>query len=586
VLVPVILAALVVLQTGWFRDSTSMTVDETLNLGLSLNALHEGSLDRGMMHLGTAPLPIVVSYLPALWRVTPQLRAHPWIGQPGDSALIARPRLLTTLTTLVPLVIVAYFWLEARRGRFAAALGAGLMAFSPTLLAHASLATHDAAFALHATLAMLAIGWYWQAPDRTRLVVSALTTSFALGAKYTGVLLIACFLVVLLAQYRQARLASEPSAGPLWRVCAKRGLLFLLLVFAFTWALHGFQWSKPGRWINFPPQNAGAAQARSPGRALDRLPNVRLSEPAFLHAIRSQIRHNRNGHAGFLMGMHSTNGWWWYFPFTILVKSTLPELILVLAGVAVLVASIRARSQKPTRDPYRRVMLIFGVLLLTALINSRINIGHRYTIALYPIAILATIDLTAEWGSHRRRWLRPAGTVLLGLQALACLTAAPRYLSYFNGLAGGPEQGWKYLADSNIDWGQDLPALRDILHREGYRRVAIDYFGTANLQGYGIEADRIIALSRPLAEYDALAISVTRLQSVYPKGPETAEHVVDSYTALRAFPPAHRAGDSIFVYDLHSPDTRAAFLSAAESVAQRVVPSQIASRKPPSVSPR
>src|SRR5207253_4281665 len=121
----------------------------------------------------------------------------------------------------------------------------------------------------------------------------------------------------------------------------------------------------------------------------------------------------------------------------------------------------------PMRDPCRAVMLVFVALLAMSLIGSRINIGHRYAIALYPIAVLGATDLLAEWGSARGRWLRSAGVVLLGMQALTSLGSAPGYLSYFNGLAGGPEQGWKYLADSNIDWGQDLRALHRILTREG-----------------------------------------------------------------------------------------------------------------------
>jgi hypothetical protein len=32
---------------------------------------------------------------------------------------------------------------------------------------------------------------------------------------------------------------------------------------------------------------------------------------------------------------------------------------------------------------------------------------------------------------------------------------APHYLAFANELIGGPTQLWKYVADSNIDWGQD-----------------------------------------------------------------------------------------------------------------------------------
>jgi len=37
----------------------------------------------------------------------------------------------------------------------------------------------------------------------------------------------------------------------------------------------------------------------------------------------------------------------------------------------------------------------------------------------------------------------------------------PHSLSYFNELAGGPDNGHRHLLDSNIDWGQDLLFLKE-----------------------------------------------------------------------------------------------------------------------------
>jgi len=36
----------------------------------------------------------------------------------------------------------------------------------------------------------------------------------------------------------------------------------------------------------------------------------------------------------------------------------------------------------------------------------------------------------------------------------------PHYLAFFNQSIGGPHNGYKWLADSNIDWGQDLKLLK------------------------------------------------------------------------------------------------------------------------------
>src|SRR5262249_60851320 len=120
-----------------FPGRSTITADETVCLGRSLRSLRDGSLDRGFIRAGSPPFPMILNYFPALRRDMAQVqdRSNPWSGLPGDGRLIALPRLLTTLTSLVPMVTLAFFWLRGRRGVYAATFGAGLLAFSPTLLA-------------------------------------------------------------------------------------------------------------------------------------------------------------------------------------------------------------------------------------------------------------------------------------------------------------------------------------------------------------------------------------------------------------------------------------------------------------------
>ncbi|MDX1495626.1 MAG: hypothetical protein R3253_16275, partial [Longimicrobiales bacterium] len=61
------------------------------------------------------------------------------------------------------------------------------------------------------------------------------------------------------------------------------------------------------------------------------------------------------------------------------------------------------------------------------------------------------------------RWRKGAIAALALLFAASSLRAHPHYLPYFNAAAGGPERGIHGLDDSNVDWGQDLPALREWL---------------------------------------------------------------------------------------------------------------------------
>jgi hypothetical protein len=58
---------------------------------------------------------------------------------------------------------------------------------------------------------------------------------------------------------------------------------------------------------------------------------------------------------------------------------------------------------------------------------------------------------------------------------------------YGNTFSGGPENGPRYLVDSNIDWGQDLKNLRAYLKAIGWQQpICVCYFGNANMTYYGI----------------------------------------------------------------------------------------------------
>jgi hypothetical protein len=182
-------------------------------------------------------------------------------------------------------------------------------------------------------------------------------------------------------------------------------------------------------------------------------------------------------------------------------------------------------------------------------------------VVLYPLLVIAASDRLAGWLQAKPWWFGVLGGLLLGGQCVSNLMIAPHFLAYFNRFCGGPEQGWRLLVDSNIDWGQDLPALQQQLSQFADGPVALQYFGTARPEAYGIKADRIENLSQPPDAYQTLAISATCLQGLYVVGG-------DAYRSFRALRPDARAGYSIFVFRLDSAERRAAFRAAVEQVRQ------------------
>jgi hypothetical protein len=142
--------------------------------------------------------------------------------------------------------------------------------------------------------------------------------------------------------------------------------------------------------------------------------------------------------------------------------------------------------------------------------------------------------------------------VLLAWQVVSVVGIAPHYLSYFNSLCGGPSQGYRYLVDSSLDWGQDLPSLRRELEARGYHKVALCYFGMARPFAYGLRSVEWAPFDESTASAcDWLAISATALQGPYGNSPRLIGRFGDL--------PSSRAGYTIFLYDLKDLRVRAAW---------------------------
>mgnify|MGYP001077529950 FL=1 len=133
--------------------------------------------------------------------------------------------------------------------------------------------------------------------------------------------------------------------------------------------------------------------------------------------------------------------------------------------------------------------------------------------------------------------------------SLPALLIFPHHLSYFNFLAGGPEGGYRYLIDSNIDWGQDLPQLKKFMDDRGIPRLYLSYFGEVAPEIYGISYD-LPPLKEPIHGYLAVSVSILQgkgqwfstLKGQWIFLPENALTWVKKYT------PIGRAGYSIYIY--------------------------------------
>lgn len=82
--------------------------------------------------------------------------------------------------------------------------------------------------------------------------------------------------------------------------------------------------------------------------------------------------------------------------------------------------------------------------------------------------------------------MRAVVATLAAASAVSSLAVYPWFLSYTSEWGPGQDRAWRIFADSNIDWGQGLYALRDFMRENDVPRVYLSYFGSAYPDAYDI----------------------------------------------------------------------------------------------------
>jgi hypothetical protein len=147
------------------------------------------------------------------------------------------------------------------------------------------------------------------------------------------------------------------------------------------------------------------------------------------------------------------------------------------------------------------------------------------------------------WPARSRLWKFVTLALLVAVNA-ASWAARPDYLTYFNPLAGDPANAYRLFADSALDWGQGLPALRRWLQEtHPAEPVYLAYFGADSPEYRGLHLTRIgdgyfrdVSLpAAPPITPGLFVVSSTLLDGDYTAapGPWTREHEV-LYRRLRA----------------------------------------------------
>lgn len=494
----------------------STTMDEVVYAAAGYARLTAGAGDPNPEHpplmkllLGTAWLGSGIVVPPPRDSVHPdpfQIGYHVLYDVPERAAgLLMRARIVPLVLSLLCGVAV---FLVARRsfGPAAGAFAALLYALDPLGQAHAGLATLDMGLTAAAFVAMAAV---LPALERGRygwVLAAGVATGVALGVKATAVVLLPASVAVALAP------AMAGGAGQ--RSALARRLLRLGTVLGIAGAV-------------------GCIACLPDGPS------------AWVRAWILQVEHARRGHEAFAAGAYSSRGWWWYYPFVWLIKTPIPLLFASAAGVLMLTRRFRAEPAVST------TVTAFPLLILAVALASPLALGARQLLPAVPfLAVAGGAALARAW---RTRVGKSVSVVLVGWLAVGTLMVQPHSLAYANEAAGGPRRLHRLLADSNVDWGQAVPALAEEVARLPVRTLWFDYFGNALPAAHGLSAYRRIGGPGhgPDARADGirpdgrelLAVSTTLLLDVY--GTDRGAHAWLRERDIMALP-----GYSIALFDI------------------------------------
>ena len=518
---------LVLMAALMFASAWNDTVinDETAHLAAGYSYLRKADYRFNPEH---PPLMKDLGALPLLFmKLRPPWNDKSWTEDPygqwtlgsqllynsgGDPDTITRAVKAPIILFTVALGGVLFWWTRKQFGAAAALLALFFFVFSPTFLAHGRFVTTDVGAAAGFFLGTIAFLRFLKHPAWTNVLLAGLAMGFALLTKFSTVLLVpAAFLLAiswaLVHQERRFR------ARGLMRYLALTTAVFGIAVLTIYPIYLHHTW-------NYPPARQRA----------DTLSIITLSDmhgetkDAVLWSSDKQLlrpwseyglgllmtfKRSKVGNRPFFLGEIFPAGQRFYFPFVYLVKEPLALHLLSLLALAFGIS----RSLQPS---YRRewiaahfteiAFLVVITIYWVAAINSHLNIGVRHLLPTFPFVYilvaneLATRDRNlagqtesfptdvpgpsshaAPARSAAALWgFRLMLGALLAWQAVSVLRVHPSYLAYFNELAGGPDGGWQYVVDSNIDWGQDLKRLAEFVERQKITEIPLDYFGAAD----------------------------------------------------------------------------------------------------------
>lgn len=428
--------------------------------------------------------------------------------------------------------LYVFIWSSELWGAKGGFLSLFLYVLSPSILGHASLATTDMPIT-----AFFFITLYYSyrvavaGPSFKSVIPAGIFYALALTSKHTALLGAPLILAAFALSVYNGKKKLLTAAGYF--------ALFVTLVYIGIWAVYGFRFKSPSP--HYMPLFWDMVSKGPFAPVILRLGSLKVLPEAYIYSLGGVLSGAESGRAAFLIGMYSSTGWWYYFIVAYLVKTPVAELVFLASALIYSLTSGGARQKAFW-------MIIPAGLIFVMVSSGKVNIGLRHVMPAFPF-MLTLVGYVPYIKTESARIAKYVFFFFLAWYAYAAVSTYPHQMAYFNETVGGPKNGYFYLVDSNLDWGQDLIGLKKYMDEKNIDTIKLAYFGLSNPKYYGIKyeylpSNIIIGLSgvkRAENLNGYVAVSATILQGVY-----SPNNALSNF--LKTQTPVDEVGYSILIY--------------------------------------
>jgi tetratricopeptide (TPR) repeat protein len=179
----------------------------------------------------------------------------------------------------------------------------------------------------------------------------------------------------------------------------------------------------------------------------------------------------------------------------------------------------------------------------------------RHLLPIYPFLIVLASFAAWKLGV-RHRALAALVAAIVVFHAASSLRAFPNYIPYANELWGGPSKTHEILADSNVDWGQGLVAMKQYIDQRHITNCWFGYFGQliVDVSYYGIPCKTLPTAFADLIQAPMAIVPPQVDGPVFLSTTEVSRTFwradwINPYQPFQQMPPSALIADSILVFD-------------------------------------